>query len=332
MNARSALAAFVLAASAALSPAEPAGAKIVKFLNYEGCVELSNEAGSKAILCPVGGRVLSFTLGEADAMYLDPGEANYGEPGGPKSPSSAGRFDIGPEYMIRQHPALWHGVWKAEILGDRAARLVSPDDEATGVRLVREFRLDKDAAHLSCKQVIHNISGGPRRWCHWGRSFSPHGGIAVVPLTPEHRRFPSGYIMMEGRDLMHIAPQDPDIVRQGDYLAVLRPPKEPKLGFDSFAGWCAYLLPSDVAFVKRFAADPRWPYNEVAGLTLSIWYPRREVVPACEIEPIGPANAIAPGESAEFTEHWHLVPHAFPAKPEDVDCAAVAKAVDALAK
>ena len=62
-------------------------------------------------------------------------------------------------------------------------------------------------------------------------------------------------------------------------------PKQPKLGMDTAAGWFAYLMKNDLMFVKRFAVERDRPYNEVAGLTMSIWYPDR---PMCELEPIGP--------------------------------------------
>jgi len=37
-------------------------------------------------------------------------------------------------------------------------RLTSGPDEATGVQLIREFRLDAKSSHLACTQIIKNIS------------------------------------------------------------------------------------------------------------------------------------------------------------------------------
>ena len=45
----------------------------------------------------------------------------------------------------------------------------------------------------------------------------------------------------------------------------------------------------------------------------------RDVIPACELEPIGPRNEIAPGESASFTEDWWLLPYLFPKNPEQLN-------------
>ena len=91
------------------------------------------------------------------------------------------------------------------------------------------------------------------------------------------------------------------------------------------AGWFAYVMPNDVMFVKRFAVDRDRVYNEVAGLTMSIWYPD---APMCELEPIGPRERIAPGQSASFTETWLLLPHQFPGKGQQIDLKKLGKQVN----
>ena len=106
-----------------------------------------------------------------------------------------------------------------------------------------------------------------------------------------------------------------------------RRPAEPKLGFDSFAGWFAYQMPNDLAFVQT---HPDRLYGEIAGLTISIWYPEAKRIPACELEPIGPMETIAPGARASFTENWHLVPNGFPRDGEQLDLEALAAKVKAL--
>ena len=84
----------------------------------------------------------------------------------------------------------------------------------------------------------------------------------------------------------------------------------------------------DVMFVKQYPVYPERRYNEVAGLTASVWYP--EHARMCELEPIGPAEQLASGESASFTETWWLVRQKFPAEGADVDLKQVQKTVDGL--
>src|SRR5436190_4546758 len=93
--------AVLLSLVVTVSAAElPEGVRRVKVLNYPNCFELSN-ADTRVTLChQVGGRVLEYVWQGKNALYLDPEEAKWGTPGGPKAPASAGRFDIGPEQII----------------------------------------------------------------------------------------------------------------------------------------------------------------------------------------------------------------------------------------
>ena len=299
----------------------PEGVRRVTVLNYPECFELSNAETRVTLGHQVGGRVLEYVWRGKNALYLDPAESKWGTPDGPRTPSSAGRFDIGPEQIVPKRDKLWTGEWQAEAIGPRAVRLTSQPDEATGVQLIRDFRLDAKGTHLSCEQIIRNVSRETKYWAHWSRTFAVHGGIAVVPLTPETKRFPNGWIMYSpgGEPSILFKPVDPNVRLRGDFLEVLGPPRFPKLGFDSYAGWFAYVMPHGQAFVKRYTSPRDAVYHEVVGLTLCLWYPPASQVPACELEPHGPRNTIAPGASASYTEHWYLLPHEFPAEGQQID-------------
>jgi hypothetical protein len=264
----------------------------------------------------VGGRPLEFSIGGKNVLWLDDAE---GQPQtGRQAPVSAGRFDIGPEMTTPPRPKLFAGPWTAEITGEHSARLISERDENTGVQLVRDFELrgDEKAAHLSCQQTIINVSNETKEYCHWGRSFAVGGGICVIPLEGKSR-FPSKFAIYEDNGI-NVKAKDDNIRERDGYLEVLGPTRKPKLGFDSYAGWLAYLMPGDMVFVKRFATYPDRVYNEAAGLTISVWYPPGERV---ELEPIGPRERLEPGQAASFTEEWYAWPHPFPASGQNVDLA-----------
>ena len=76
------------------------------------------------------------------------------------------------------------------------------------------------------------------------------------------------------------------------------------------AGWFCYLTRNDLLFCKRYPTFPERVYNEMAGLTISIWYHENDM---CELEPIGPCEILMPGMSASFAEEWELLPYRFPA-------------------
>jgi hypothetical protein len=297
------------------------------FHGFDQAVELKL-GKTRAVLCPqVGGRVLEFSVDGKDAMYLDDGDRNW-KPG--KSPSSsAGRFDYGPELIVPRHPKTWSGEWTAEVVGG-VVKLTGPREDG-GIQLVREFRLipHGEAVGLSCKQTMTNVSTETREVCHWGRSFSPGGGICVVPLGDRPSRFPGKYAMYEEGTTINVKPSDDRIRVRDGFVEVLAPPRKPKLGFDTFAGWLAYAMPNDTLFVKRFPTYPDRVYNEAAGLTLSVWYPPSRMI---ELEPIGPRERLKPGESASFTEDWWLLSHPFPRAGQQLDLKALSEQVDKQTK
>jgi hypothetical protein len=131
--------------------------------------------------------------------------------------------------------------------------------------------------------------------------------------------------MYEDSAIINVRAKDGNIRERDGFLEVLAPPRKPKLGFDSYAGWLAYVMPNGTAFVKRFKTYPDRVYNEAAGLTLSVWYPRDRVI---ELEPIGPRERLKPGESATFSEVWWLLKHPFPKEGQRIDLKALAEQVE----
>ncbi|MCA9127517.1 MAG: DUF4380 domain-containing protein [Planctomycetales bacterium] len=282
------------------------GARIVSFYGYDDCIELRN-ATVEVVLCPAaGGRILKYAIAGKNILHLPAGDEGWtwdGETG--SAPMNAGRFDIGPEKIVPRRPTLWQGRWQGEILGDRKAVMRSADDSSTGVRLERHFSLAESGSKLDCQQTIINISQDSVEYCHWSRTFVVGKGQCIVPLA-KHSKFPSGYVRYDSGDTINFRPTDAHVTQFGNLLYITDRPENPKLGFDSTVGWLAYQSPSDLLFVKRFPTFPERAYNEVAGLTISVWYPAGDMV---ELEPIGPREHLEPGQSASFTESWYLKEH-----------------------
>ena len=316
-------AAFSSAAGGA-GQSQATGARFVEHSGYTGCILLENES-TRVVLCPAcGGRVLEYSLNGKNSLYVDPKQDGWLYDGGKQAiDPDGGRFDIGPEMTIPAHPKLWLGKWTGEIAGPRSANLTSQKDEATGTRLVREFVLDEASSKLTCTQIIKNVSKETRLWCHWSRTLAQGGGICIIPLTA-NSRFPNKYVMYENGPVINYRPVDPNIRVRDEFLEILATPRYPKLGIDSYAGWLCYLTKNDLMLVKRFPSYPDRVYNEVAAITISIWY-YKDVM--CELEPIGPMERIEPGKSVSFTEHWWLLPYAFPADRSKVDSGAITKLV-----
>jgi hypothetical protein len=306
------------------------GVQTIDYAGYTGCLALTNAETRVVLGHHCGGRVLEYALQGENALSLDSGQNGWlPKPGEPPINPTGGRCDIGPEHVVPRRPTLWLGVWTPEIVGPRHARLTSADDPETGSRLIRDFALDAEGTRMSFTQTIVNVSDRVTQWCHWSRTFARHGGIGIVPLTrgTPYSRYPKGYVMYGPGPAINFRPDDPNVVCRGDFLVVQGAPQYPKLGFDSYAGWFGYLMPHDVLFVKRYATYPDRVYNEIAGLTLCIFYPAER--PVCELEPIGPRQTLAPGEVAAFTEEWYLLPYRFPSPGSEIDPEDVARAVEA---
>jgi CubicO group peptidase (beta-lactamase class C family) len=322
--------AFTEAALTAYRGTEYPTAKFFEYHGYKQAVELKR-GNVRAVLCPeVGGRPLEFSIDGKNSLRLDEQEGQPRAAGRPPT-VSAGRFDIGPEMTTPAHPKLFAGPWTAEITSEYSVRLVSQKDDNTGVQLIRDFELKAATSGrgvLDCKQTIVNVSREVKEYCHWGRSFAIGGGICLIPLEGKSR-FPSKYALYEDGGLINVKATDDNIRERDGFLEILGPPRKPKLGFDSYAGWLAYVMPGDLLFVKRFATYPDRVYNEAAGLTISVWYPQGNRV---ELEPIGPRERLEPGQAASFTEEWHLQPFAFPASGEKVDLVKLRAAVESQAK
>lgn len=300
----------------------PLSSSEIQYYGYDAAIELRNEH-VRVVLCPqVGGRVLEYSLNGTNILFVSEQEKQW-KPGDPPH-SSAGRFDIGPEFLIPRRDVLWNGAWQSEITGPGSARLTSQKDPATGVQLIRDFTLDPETTRLSCTQTILNVSDEVKEWCHWSRTFVEGKGLCLIPTT-QPSRFPNSYVMYEEGRIINAEPSDPAIQHRDGYLQIAPTPRKPKLGFDSYAGLILYAAPNDLLFLKRFKTYPDRVYNEAAGLTISVWYPDREMV---ELEPIGPRERLQPGQQASFTEEWWLARMEFPATGSELDI----KAVESLAK
>ena len=187
------------------------GVKIVDYFGYDDCIELKN-ANTRVVLCPAaGGRVLEYSIDGKNVLYLPPGSEGWKQTTENKrGKMHAGRFDIGPEKMVKRGRILWQGPWQGELTGDRSARLTSEFDKESGVRLTRDFRLDAKSSRLICTQTIANESNEPVSLCHWSRTFAVGGGIAVVPRSPRGR-FPKGFVLYQDGESITIDADDPNI-------------------------------------------------------------------------------------------------------------------------
>lgn len=329
---RSILCLALVSATAAFAASSRQGARVIRESGYDNCIELTN-ADTRVVLEPnLGGRVLRYQFKGAEVLFQDPAEDGATLQPGRNLTVTAGRFDIGPEHTLPRHPTLFVGRWTGEITGERSARLTSQRDPTLGIVLVRDFTLAAQGSYLKCTQTIRNESQERRRVFHWSRTLAAPDGICLQPLNP-HSRYPRGYAVYvpittsaggRGSAIDFRPADEPNIrVREG-VLEFLGAPNNPKYAIDPDAGWMAYITRNNRLFVKKYPLFPNRVYGEIAANSACIYYHPR----FCELEPIGPVEDLAPGQSASFTEDWWLYEFPFP-MDRVADLAAVRAKVNA---
>lgn len=263
--------------------------KVVSYEGLDNCLEIGNGAARIVIAPAKGGRIVHYSQGNG---------ANFFRGGH--------QVDLGPELDYPPpHPALWTGAYEAKVLDDFAVRLTSAEDEATGIQIVKEFRLDKSGAGLLVKHVMQNIGDKKVAYCFWDRTMTG-AEYGLFPLNKKSR-FPARWSIREGKtnewSFNGASPATPR-ARIVDDLLVVQPGKqEAKVAADSMAGWMAGYRANDL-FVKRFPTFPAGDYAD-GGNIVEIWVDSAGT--RMEIEPLSPKVPLEPGESYTFYQMWDLL-------------------------
>jgi hypothetical protein len=181
---------------------------------------------------------------------------------------------------------------------------------------------------------MRNAGTERQRVFHWSRTLAAPDGVCIVPLNP-HSRYPKGYAVYvptsggtRGSAIDFRPADEPNIRVRDGVLEFLGTPANPKYAIDPEAGWMAYLMRSHLMFVKKYPVYPNRVYGEIAANPVCIYYHAR----FCELEPIGPVEELAPGQSASFTEEWWLHEFPFPADRKPDLAAVRAKVAGSVAR
>jgi hypothetical protein len=132
----------------------------------------------------VGGRVTSFRLGDLDVLAgPDVDEHNYGSTFW-TSPQSDWGWP--PPEEVDRHP---YDV----SAGQDSLTLVSPPQDALGIRVTKRFSADRHRRAVILEYAIHNLSATPKTYAPWevsrvrsrGLTFFPTGAWFAGPLQVE---------------------------------------------------------------------------------------------------------------------------------------------------
>ena len=280
--------------------------RTVAFQGWDDCLELTNATARVVVAPAVGGRILHYSRdGGPNILWEDPrakGEtlATVGR----WFPVGGYQLDIGPELgNPPRHLPLWLGRYRAEKIDAVTVRVTSPQDEATGILLVKEIKLAPAGAGVSIRQTMKNVGQGDTAYCLWDRTLTPAGGYGFFELNPKSR-FRARWSMRRGERRAWrydgVEPSSPRVRIVGGLLVTIPGEQMEKVGGDCERGWVAGSRDSWL-FVKRFPVQPAGDYAD-GGNRVEIYVDGR----VTELEPLSPKVRLAPGESYSFDERWDL--------------------------
>lgn len=177
----------------------------------------------------------------------------------------------------------------------------SVQDEPIHIQKDLGIRLAESGTRTVIRHRVTNLGGEPLRLATWGLTVMPEGGMAIIPQPPlgshpEDLLPNRGIILWPYTDL-----SDPRwrlgtkfwLLAQADMLPT-------KMGIAHRERWVAYLN-GDTLFVKTFAYVEGEEYPD-GGCNFEA-FTNPEML---EIESLGPMRTLAPNDSAEHFETWHV--------------------------
>jgi hypothetical protein len=291
-----------------------ATAETVAFRGWKRALRISNGLAEVVATLEVGPRILSYTRGgglNPLAIY----DEQAGGCGEPQWKNRGGhRLWLAPEAPdFSYHPDNSPVDWKP--IAGGGFRLIPAPEGSTGFAKEIDLFLAPEGAAMTVVHRIRRTGASPRRAAPWALSVMAPGGFAVMPQPPLGRH-PQD--LLPNRRLVvwpYTDLSDPRY-RFGCRFFTMRqdPARGPtKIGLRSEVGWAAYVL-GDRCFRKRFAPAAGGDHPD-DGCNLEVFTNARML----ELESLGTLRDLAPGETAEWTEEWDLLPVAPGLRPDDED-------------
>ena len=327
---------------AAAAPAFGADATKSEYRGWPS-LRLDNGLVDVEVVPAAGGRVMQFSLGSFEYLWVNPQLAGRQPPPGGLGPDGAwlnyGGDKLWPAPQGWDNDRQWPGPPDAVLDGSphaaavveasgasAAVRLTSLPDKRSGIRFSRVIRVFDGAARVSFDSTMTNVDTKPRRWGIWQvtqLSAGPPAGAEGYnreircwsPLNPASI-YPRGYNELFG--LVNNPSFKADAAGRlfsAHYQRVVG-----KVGLDNSAGWVAVVDgAAGYVFVERFTYFPGRKYPD--GASVEFWMNGAgqivcgtkivdckddpvETPHLVESEVLSPFADLAPGESYSFHLDW----------------------------
>ncbi len=225
----------------------------------------------------VGGRVTSFSMGGLDVLSGSDVDADsYGSTFWTSPQSDWGwpppkELDRSPYSLVAEKDTL---------------TLTSAPNLNLGVRVTKQFSVDRSRGAIALKYTLHNLSDAPKRYAPWEVSRVHSRGLTFFPTGP----LSTGPLRVERRGAGTWFAHDPDVLDE--------------TGQKSFAdgthGFLAHAA-RGLLYIKSFA-DVAPELRAPGEAEIEVYANNRYV----EVEVQGPYTVIEPGASMSWTVRWYL--------------------------
>lgn len=216
------------------------------------------------------------------------------------------------DYYLRGGHRLWHAPeapTRSDVPDNRglsiarrgqAVRLTQPIEAATGLRKSIELELAADAPRVTVRHLIENDSASAIELAPWAITMLPLGGYALIPQqrAADHPLLPDRHVVAWPYTRWH----DARLCLVDDFIVVNAQADEQPCKIGSLStGWIGYLR-NGVFLVKQF--DPQLKrVHPDRDCNVEVYANHRFI----EIETLAPLVSLAPGQTVEHIETWHIL-------------------------
>lgn len=256
---------------------------------------------------------LKLVWARGDWRPLDGSMGSWANVGGAKTwPAPQGWGGTG-EWPGPPDDRLDSGKWRLERdltpAGETHLRMVSPDDDRTGLRVTREFWVPPQGAAFRQRNTFTNISNHPVRWSIWEVCQVDTEGCqgGSVRVGTDHSAPPLRMLSIVGEPSLGETVGDEFVLPLEDVVG--------KLGFPSATRQVALDRPDGTSLELHFDAVADAVYPD-GGSRVELWmqYPIPDPLPEfgglhpqarlVELEVLGPLISLQPSETAQLDLSW----------------------------
>ena len=273
----------------------------VTCLNLPNCYKLSNGQVEVVVTTDIGPRVMRYgfvggenILGELPGSMAEKDRNSWQSWGGH-------RLWIAPEGQPKSYgpdnSPIKHTVTGGTI------RLEQPVEPGTHIQKTIEVTLDASGAGVTLRHTLTNRGPKPFELAPWALTVMNPGGTAIVPQEP-YESHDTALLPARPMVLWHYSDLSDARFKIGPKFLRLSTDagKEPpqKIGIGNKQGWVAYAR-NGLLFLKKTTYQASKSYPDY-GCNFEVYTAGNFI----EVESLGYLQTLAPGQSAEHTEHWTL--------------------------